>query len=241
MGRIPTKVNDQLNWLEAHVTTWQTNKVALGISTTLATNFAGAVSTAREDYTAAITLREKSKSATLTANESLRLALRYASFAIGDIDSSAEQNTNPSSIYALADIAPPAPRSTIPPPGQPKDFKVTLNPSGGVTLNWKCENPQSNSAVVYTIDRRPIDGPTDVWMNVGYAGKRTFTDDSIPAGNGVVYRITPVRGQTVGTQNTLNVVFGVPGLGRSMTYYEGATKQQDTNANDTRGFARKSA
>jgi len=212
MARVPTRVLDQLSWMESHAPVWQTRAAQLGLTAAQMTALTGAVTTAQEDYAAAFKARQESKALTLTAKSSLATALRLTANAIRDIDATAQNNANPNSVYALAEIDAPAPPTPAAPPGTPTDFKVALLASGAIVLKWKCTNLSSGN-VVYFVNRRPIGGDPNAFTLVGATGEREFRDETVPAGNGVVYEIVAQRGQQVGNPATYEVLFGVAGGG----------------------------
>lgn len=212
MARVPTRVLDQLSWMAAHAPVWQTRAAQLGLTTAQMTALTGAVDAAQEDYAAAIKARQTSKATTLAAQVSISNALRLTANAIRDIDATAQNNASPDSVYSLAEIDAPEPPTPATAPGVPTDFKVELQATGAVKLKWKCVNLTPGN-VVYFVSRRPIGSDTSDFVIVGASGDREYVDETVPAGNGVVYKIYGQRGQLVGNPATYEVVFGVAGGG----------------------------
>ena len=216
--------------MEEHSATWQLNAAQLGLTTAQITALTGAVASAQEDYAAAIKARSESKAASLTAQNSLEAALRLTANAIRDIDATAQNNANPDSVYVIAQIPPPAPPSPAVPPGTPEAFKVELKQNGGITLTWKCKN-ESPTGVFYTVRRAPRGSTDGPWVQLGVATKRVFTDDTLPAGDGVIYEVRAQRGELLGNAVQVVVYFGNAGGGGRSASVVSETTTTTSNKN----------
>src|SRR5207253_1893528 len=113
----------------------------------------------------------------------------------------AENQTNPATVYALAQIAPPAPPTPMPAPGRPTDIVVSLEPTGAVTLTWSAVEAAASSGAFFTIARR-LPGQNGFSSIGGAPGstsesrRMSFTDTTIPtsaAGTGAQYIIQGQR------------------------------------------------
>jgi hypothetical protein len=116
-------------------------------------------------------------------------------------------------VYSLAQIPPPATPGATPPPGTPFDFRVTLEPTGSLSIVWKCDNPAGTSGTIYEIKRKIGTGAATY---IGATGVKNFTDNTVPssaAASGVTYQITGVRSTSRGVTGQFVVNFGVPGEG----------------------------
>lgn len=196
MPRVPTTVQDLLNFCDEHGDVWTIAPTSVGLTAGMVTAFKAVTDTAIADVAAQLSAKEKAKSTTVTANSSVRALRQSVAGMIRAITTYASAQSNPATVYAAAQIAPPAPRTPSEPPGQPTDMTATLDTEGNITLRWRCQNPQGGN-VVYSIMRRGASSET--FTQVGVSGARSFTDDTIPAGSASVqYQIRGLRGQTIG-------------------------------------------
>jgi hypothetical protein len=212
MSRIPVKIADFINWASSHGPLWDTNHVALGLSTTQSAAFKTAAANAAALFAARLTAAELAKAATLKQTTAVADARRQAADCIRTIAGFAGTQADPSAVYALAQIDPPRPAQPAPPPGVPTDFKAGLENNGGVTITWKADNGGSVGATVWTVARR-------TGAFVGAVGRRTFTDNTIPAGvTNVQYQVFGQRAEAVGqTSLPFTVQFGTGGDGLTIS------------------------
>lgn len=219
MGIIPTKKIERLEFFEQHVEPWTSNAAILGLSPTAMTALAAAVGNARTAWNSAQAARLASKAATNEFNDNLSATGKLVAEAIELIRNKAE-STNDPSLYNIALIPPPATPSTIPPPGSPFDFKITLEQGGALGLKWKCNNPEGSVGTIYEVRRQAQGAPADQWTFAGATGTREFLDTTLPssmAATGVNYQITAVRSTARGVPSIFNVRFGVSGGGGGFT------------------------
>ena len=212
MGIVPTKVQDLLDFADAHGTLWTTNFAQIGLTSAQATAFKGAATTARTNFNAAITADQAKRAATNTSRNTVSDLRQIAAETLSLIKAFADNAANPSVVYSAAQIPEPLPPTPAPAPGTPTDFTVALQQSGAVTLKWKCANPVGVGGTIYEVRRRSGSGSTFTF--VGAIGIREFTDDTLPTGStNVTYQITAVRSTIRGLPAQFNVNFGVGGDG----------------------------
>lgn len=214
---VPSTIRPCIDWALAHATLFQTNAAQIGLSAGQATTFKNATLGADTAYTSRETAAQAARAATLTQNTAVDALRTAAADTLRVIKAFAEASANPAAVYAIAQIPPPAAPSPRPAPGQPFDFKVTLNPSGSVTLKWKCPNPAGSTGTVYHVYRSVGGGgPVDL----GTIGVRSFTDETVPAsaaGVGAVYIVQAQRADLLGEPSLpLTVLFGIGGSGAIM-------------------------
>ncbi len=210
--RVPANLEEFFTFLNAHATLWDDNHTALGVPATQSAALKSFASTAVGNYSAQVTARDKAKAATLTQQTSTRTAREMTADIIRTIEVFAQSQSDPNTVYALAQIPPPATPSPAPPPGTPNRFTVGLNDNGAVLLAWKCPNPAGTTGTIYEVRRKPSGG--SAWTFIGATGERKFTDDTLLAGSaGVTYQITAVRSTSRGEPASFNVSFGVGGPG----------------------------
>jgi hypothetical protein len=212
MPRVPTSVQDLLDFCRQHSDSWQTSATAIGLTAAQVTAFKTVVGDAESAVTNQGAARATAKSSTLTANQKVKALRTSVAGMIRSITTFASVQANPDAVYASAQIDPPQPRTPSEPPGQPTNITATLDDQGAITLKWKCANPPGGN-VVYSITRRV--GSTGAFNQVGASGSRVFLDEAIPAGSAVVqYIVRGYRGQTVGPASATFVLqFGSAGGG----------------------------
>lgn len=182
---------------QGHLGAWDTNKAALGLSEPDITALTDAIEAATAALDAADGARIASKGATTTFKTSSRSLRTLVSDAVRTIQFTAKSTENPS-LYGLADIPEPQPRSAHgPTPGKPGDIRAFVNANGSITLTWKSNNPAGCANVIFQI-KRSLDGSENFTL-VDTVGERTFNDATIPVGaTSVSYIITGKRGGMTG-------------------------------------------
>jgi hypothetical protein len=214
MGTVlPTDKRELVMFGNTHQTPWTTNKVAIGISDPQLTDFKSKAGKAQAAFDAAEAARQASKSATDAYYAAVAALRSTAADCVRTIQAKAK-STNDPSIYALAEISPPDPRShTGQPPAMPFDVRAGLNSDGSITLTWKCTNPRGVSRVVYFVTRK-LTGESDFTL-VDTVGEKSFTDANLPFGtHQATYLITGKSGSLTGPSSSqFTVMFGTGGGG----------------------------
>ncbi|XVJ58467.1 MAG: hypothetical protein HEQ23_03330 [Tepidisphaera sp.] len=216
MTIMPDRIRDAIDFCLVRGNVWQANAALIGLSAGQATAFKAAAASADTAYVARENAANAAKSATINQSGAVAAMRTSAADMIRSIKAFAEASANPSAVYAIAQIPPPATPSPRPAPGQPTDFKVSLNPGGSITLKWKCQNPPGSTGTVYHVYRRigGVEGPA---TDLGTIGVREFTDDTVPSsagGVGVVYVVQAQRADLVGPASLpMTVQFGIGGGG----------------------------
>ncbi|MDP1660761.1 MAG: hypothetical protein Q8L55_02500 [Phycisphaerales bacterium] len=214
--RYPTKISEFVPWLLARAGVWKLTPAAVGLSVPQAAAVDGAAKALDAAYADAQKQRQISKNATTTQNEALREAMTQLQLDLRIIDAFANANPNPASVYAAAEIDPPAVPTPVAPPRAVTEITVGIDINTGATiLRWKGDNPGGSSNVSYII-RRKLAGATD-FLFIGTAGSsgpeaRTYTDSTLPQGvDSVAYLITATRGSQTGPSVQVQVRFGTVG------------------------------
>ncbi len=219
MSQIPSSPRSAVyTWCEARVEPWETNALAIGISVLEAQAFGASVGA----FATAVSNQAKAKAAYEAAtdgvNDAYRTMRRNMTNGIADIRQFAEQQSNPTGVYELAQVPPRAAASTAPPPGRPFDFSVELvDTTGAVQLRWKCQNPTGTTGTSYIIRRRL---PTETAFSfVGVTGEKRFVDNTFIAGpDRVEYTVQAQRADSAGPVSSIFTInFGLPGSGREVT------------------------
>lgn len=216
MSIVPDKIREAIDWALAHNSVFLANAASIGLSSGQSTAFKNAALAADAAFSARENAANTARAATLNQNAAVSAMRIVASDTLRAIKAFAEAQANPSAVYALAQIPPPAAPSPRPAPGQPTDFKVTLNPGGSIGLRWKCRNPEGTTGTVYHVFRR-VGGPDATPTDLGTVGVREFTDNSVPssaAASGVTYVVQAQRAELMGEPSLpLTVQFGSGGSG----------------------------
>ena len=213
MSVVPNRLLDFLSWAELHAEVWAADPVAIGLSVPQATALATAVATANSKYQEQLNALELARAATVKQQDATREARTLVADAIRSIRAFAEQQSNPNDVYTAAQIPPPAAPSPAAPPGQPTDFRASLNSDGSIRVTWKAANPSGQSGTVWFVRRRLNNSTT--WTQAGVVGERSFTDETIPSSSGgASYIVQGQRGSVIGpASNAFTVQFGVDGGG----------------------------
>lgn len=213
MALVPDTNQEIISFYESRALVWNTHLAQLGLTASQVTAVLNAIQAAQEAFAAQQKAKNEAKAATLEFNNAMADLKARGATCIRLIKNAAEVNSNPNSVYAIAQIDPPAPPSPMGPPGTPDKFTVTLLQTGAVRLSWVCKNPPGMSNVVYTVHRGPSsDGP---FAPIGFTGTREFTDSQLPGDDtSVVYMVQGVHGETVGPAALYAVNFGTGGGGR---------------------------
>jgi|HigsolmetaAR202D_1030399.scaffolds.fasta_scaffold00190_15 uncharacterized cupredoxin-like copper-binding protein len=224
MGTYPRDRQQFLLWCEAHFPVWESAPAAIGLTAAQTAAFKTATNTMRARVNAQKAAQDAAKAATESAGQQERVLRENAGDLVRSIRAFAENSNNPN-VYVQAQIPAPQPASPVPPPGQPENFRVELNPGGSITIRWKARHPQGSDRVVYFV-RRKLPGQTAFTL-LGGTGEKAFTDETLPAGAAsATYIVQAQRGNISGPPSQqLTISFGVGGPGLTIaSVTEGPTR-----------------
>lgn len=222
MSVLPDGLLDQIEFCEAHWPIWLAAPTNVGLSASQCTGLKNATNDARTAFNAAQAARQASKAATTTQNANAAILRANVADLIRQIKAYAELQANPATVYAAAQIPPPAAPSPQPAPGKPTDFSVVLNPDGSVTLSWASTDAAASGGAFFTISRRLPGQATFVGLGgapgtTSESRRAFFTDSTVPAsaaGQGAQYIVQGFRGTRAGDpSDAVTVQFGVDGGG----------------------------
>lgn len=208
MSVLPRTLPELVSFVESHLPVWTASPTTIGLTVGQVSALNGQLN----NTTAAIEARNEAanaaKAATVAQNGQGSDLRELAAAAIRSIKTYAEAQAKPALVYAEAQIDPPAPPSPAPPPGQPTDLSVGIEPLGALTLRWKCTNPAAGTS--YIVRRRTAG--ESAWTFVGVTGTKTFTDDTFIAGPDTVeYTVQGARSGVSGPLSSIFTVnFGIP-------------------------------
>ena len=198
-----------VDWCDVHTQVFTKNAATLGLSAAQVAGFDEATAKARSALLEQEQARQALMVATQRARDYVQTLREQAGSTVRTIRAHAETTDDPSALYALAQIAPPAAQSPAPPPTQPKQLNATLiATTGALTLRWKARQPAGTTGTTYLI-RRKLPGEA-AFSFVGVAGKKTFVDDTLPSAlTHVQYTVQAQRGARSGPVSAiLEVNFG---------------------------------
>lgn len=220
-----------VEWCDVHRGVFVTNAAAIGLTEKQAVGFDEATLKAQS----LLLELDQAQQALLVKAQQARDAVRRlrerAGESVRSIRAYAETTANANKVYATALIPPPAAQSPTPAPTKPYQLAATLEAAGGkLELRWKARQPAGTSGTTYLV-RRKLPGEAAFGF-LGVAGKKTFIDDSLPAGvANAQYTIEARRGEkTSGVSAVLVVNFGRVATGSESLAGAGAGKTRSVSA-----------
>lgn len=219
MGIVSNDRLARVTFYESHLSTWTAAATQIGLTTAAVGNLSTLTKAARAAYDAAELARNRSKAATQAFYDAVRTMHNgpgNGADMIEQIKNYASSTNNPN-VFVLANIPAPARPSTLPPPGTPFGFTVSLLQSGAVQLKWKCNNPAGTSGTLYEVRRASTVSPAaGDFVFIGASGSKTFTDETLLRGAApATYQITAVRSTSRGNPAQFTVNFGIGGDGQA--------------------------
>ncbi|MCC6321048.1 MAG: hypothetical protein IT438_06370 [Phycisphaerales bacterium] len=230
---IPKTIPEFIAWCGDHADSWQMHQAQIGLSAGQVAGFKALVEALETADAAATAARTASKDATIALRNNLDATRATAAAYVAVIKAFAESTNNPN-VYSLASISPDDPRSTLPPPLPPESFVATVNPSGSIKLTWKVSQPAGVSNIAYMVKRK-IPGVDTAFTTIGSAGKKEFTDETLPVGvDAVQYIVQPRRGESIGGEsNVLALQFGSVGGGGGSAFGITSTTTMPNSGNNS--------
>lgn len=208
MAVLPHSDIEMIEWFEQRLADWAADPEAIGLTGGQIITLTGQVAAGRSSYNTAQQARNTSRSATVVFHDDSGTLRNFGGDLIKTIKAFAE-TTDDQSVYADADVPPPAPPSPRGAPGMPTNITTALTNLGAIELAWKADNASASTGAFFVIQRK-LDGETR-WTNIGQTGAKSFSDATVPLGTTrATYIIIPWRGDLVGPASTqLSVQFGV--------------------------------
>jgi hypothetical protein len=213
MPVLPDRGVELIEFGELHGQPWIGVAAQIGLTVASATQVKNDANAARAKYQSAIAARAAARQATLELNTTLSTLRTSCANAVRSIKAFAEQQPNPDTVYAIAQIPAPQPPSPAEAPGKPENIRIGLNPDGSISFTWKSKNSTSSEGASFRIYRRL---PTEEgFAQVGSSSSKSFTDAQLRQGTtSAAYIIRGYRNETPGeASDQINVQFGVGGGG----------------------------
>jgi hypothetical protein len=136
MGVLPNSRALTIAWFRQRITNWSANAAALGLSIDHVTGLATRLDAAETKLDEANTIRSQSEGVTFEYHVNADDLKSFGADLIKVIKAKAEADGDPS-LYALAQIPPPAAPAPLGPPAQPTYLTGVLGSFGEIELRWK--------------------------------------------------------------------------------------------------------
>jgi hypothetical protein len=220
MSRVPRSTQAAIDYFQSHLEPWENNLTAIGLTQAQLTAISSAVLDAEAAFAAVQKARLESKAATVTLNNAMETLRGTGALCLRSIVVKAEQATSPNSVYAAAQIDPPAPPEPVQPPEAPTDFVFTIETGGALGLAFKSKT--FGGRTFWAVERKIGDA---AFAPLGSTTDRTFVDVTLPAGTpSVTYRVRGYVGAIAGSYSVEQTVqFGVSGGGGMTAVFNGAS------------------
>jgi len=136
MTRVPTSVQDLLNFCNEHGTIWQAAPTTIGLTAAQVTAFKAVAGDATTAVSAQQAAKDAAKASTTTANKRVLMLRQSVAGMIRSITTFAAAQGDPAAVYAAAQIPPPRPLGPASPPASPPTSRRPsttrgTSPSGG--------------------------------------------------------------------------------------------------------------
>jgi hypothetical protein len=208
MSVLPNTRIKKVEFCEQHLTPWAAQAVNIGTTSAAVTDLQTKTEAARAAYQDAKEALNTAKAKTNQYYVTVRAMTTAAADIIKAIKTKAA--TAGDGIYTLAEIPAPATPTPVGELAKPSDFKVTLDETGAINLQWKCAQPRGATAVTYQVWRKI--GTAGAWACLGGSGTKKFADNTLPAGSAsATYKIQATRSTSTGPWAQYTVSFGVEG------------------------------
>lgn len=203
----PTTDAEFRDWVDAHAALWA-DATGIGLSSAQKTAYTAAAADLSKKWKDLLAAEAALKDAQDGWKNAKRSTRSLTMDDLGIIRRFALTQSNPQLVYNAAGI--PAPKTPVDGvlPGQPNQFKATLNTvNGNLKLTWKCVNPTTTNGTIYVVQRRI--GTSGNWTQVALTSTKTFTDTTVPSAPIVQYQVQAQRSGIFGLPSQpVNVAFG---------------------------------
>ena len=204
----------KVQFAENHAPVWNGVATQVGLTTAKVGVMTTKTTKARASYAAQQAAFDAARAATLQFHTDVADLSAYVSELLKDIKSYAASTADPDTVFATAQIPAPQIPGPVGKPGTASGFKVQLLQDGALRFTFKCTNPPNAVGTLYQVQRKSA-GTGGEFVFVGAAGKKQFTDTTVPMNSGpVTYRVTAVRSTASGDVAEFTVNFGTGAAGQ---------------------------
>lgn len=205
MRVLPRRTSEFLSFLTVHLPAWEADPAAVGLTEQEVAELRELAENLRAAVLAADDARSAARNLTATLHVAEAHTRDAAAAAVAKIKATARRDQ---AVYSAALIPRVDEPSPCPAPGRPFYPKFTLLGHGPMRLSWKCRNPRGVGGTMYEVERSIDNGRT--YARLATVGIKTFTDDTLPRGAGVVvYRVRAVRSTRRGEAADFPILLGV--------------------------------
>lgn len=185
---VPRRQRDMLDFFRSHLTAWQQDPAALGLTVEQIQFLTQMLAEAEATDFAAKAARQRALTATQANEERMRALRRFGVSLMSTIRAKGSA-TDDEQVYIRASIPLPRPPSPTPPPEAPTNLLARPLPTGEISLVW--DGTVAHGQIFQVL--RAVDGSPFTQVAAGRFKK--WTDARIPVGaRQIQYRITAERG-----------------------------------------------
>jgi hypothetical protein len=209
MRVIPRNKVPKITFCQVHLPKWSENAAELGLDPLDIAELEQRTEAARVAYNTHYAARMAARSARQRLDIAINSMTTLAASMVKQIRAKAQ--TQGPRIYPLASLPAPDKGSPIGKPGTPSRFTTELQQVGWLVLRWECKNPRGTVGTMYHVHRqlRAADGTWGPREFLGIAGKKEFTDSTLPPGSAAVqYHVRAIRSTAYGEEANHLVNFG---------------------------------
>jgi hypothetical protein len=191
---LPRSRTAALAWIEGHLTDWNTNQAAIGLTSASVIDLTQDAANARAALTSVEQIRAASTAKTQDFYSKVDTAHKQASDMVATIKAFAENTDTPATVYALANITGKNPPTPAQPPETPAITSAQIAADGNVTIGFTGRGP---TGTVWLVSRK-LDTQTS-YTFLGQSDGKVFIDTTLPIGvTTATYVVKGVRGTLSG-------------------------------------------
>ena len=205
MRLVPEDKNGKVVFYQSRVSAWIEHAAEIGLDPGELSLMQADIDEAQAKLTAHFEMQIAARAATIGMNEAIETMCTRGARLIAMIRGTAGINGGP--VYQLSHLPPPKTPSIMGPPGDPAEFKSSIDQIGWLTLRWKCKNPRGSCGTMYQL-RRQLNGEGP-FEHLDMVGKKVFIDRGVPLGAKMaVYEVKSIRTTRSGKATRHSVYFG---------------------------------
>lgn len=180
MGVLPQSRSQMIAWFRQRLSHWSGNAAELGLSIDHVTGLATRLDSAENKLDEANNIRAQSEGVTFEYHTNADDLKSFGADLIKVIKAKAEADGDPS-LYALAQIPPPAAPTPLGPPAQPTNLTSAVGTLGEIDLRWKGSRRGGTSFSIHRAVTLPGQ-PNGPFALIGTSEEARFVDENMPVG-----------------------------------------------------------
>ena len=213
MTTLPERLSRVIWWAKVRLAAWDKDPAFIGLDEATVARVRALADDAAQARAAYAQAQADARAAGEAYRQRATLLRKQAATAVARVRAHAASQPSPADVLAAARLEKYATSGPTPAPATPTRLASHLLQTGWVSFRFECKNDRRLRGVTYLVERRiGGTGPFEFLMN---AGRRAFTDTTIPLGASEVhYRITAQTSTRRGQPAIFPVLFGcVPDAG----------------------------